>query len=68
MRSPRVGAAATLALLALLAGCGGDDSGSDSSASRYDAHCGYADALTPAPEAGTWFQAYFETLLRNAAF
>ncbi|QIG44990.1 hypothetical protein G5V58_21435 [Nocardioides anomalus] len=36
MRSPRVGAAAALALLALLAGCGGDDSGSDSSASRAD--------------------------------
>jgi len=48
---------------------GGESDGtSDSSASRYDAHCGYADALTPAPEAGTWFQAYFEQLLRGAAF
>jgi hypothetical protein len=24
--------------------------------------------LTPAPEAGTWFQAYFEQLLKYAAF
>jgi len=48
---------------------GGESDGtSDSSASRYDAHCGYADALTPAPEAGTWFQAYFEQLLKYAAF
>ena len=48
---------------------GGESDGtSDSSAARYDAHCGYADALTPAPEAGTWFQAYFEQLLKNAAF
>lgn len=46
---------------------GGESDGtSDSSAARYDAHCGYSDALTPAPEAGTWFQAYFEQLLRNA--
>lgn len=48
---------------------GGEGDGtSDTSAARYDAHCGYADALTPAPEAGTWFQAYFEQLLKNAAF
>ncbi|THZ07280.1 glycoside hydrolase [Aureobasidium pullulans] len=46
---------------------GGESDGtSDTSAARYDAHCGYADALKPAPEAGTWFQAYFEQLLRNA--
>lgn len=46
---------------------GGESDGtSDSSATRYDAHCGYADALKPAPEAGTWFQAYFEQLLENA--
>jgi cellulose 1,4-beta-cellobiosidase len=25
-----------------------------------------ADALKPAPEAGTWFEAYFEQLLTNA--
>ena len=36
---------------------GGESDGtSDSSATRYDAHCGYSDALKPAPEAGTWFQ------------
>ncbi|KAK1142376.1 hypothetical protein N8T08_007928 [Aspergillus melleus] len=46
---------------------GGESDGtSDSSATRYDAHCGYSDSLKPAPEAGTWFQAYFEQLLVNA--
>ncbi|PSR76451.1 1, 4-beta cellobiohydrolase [Coniella lustricola] len=33
---------------------------------RYDYHCSYSDALQPAPEAGTWFEAYFEQLLTNA--
>jgi len=42
------------------------DGTSDTSAVRYDAHCGMSDALKPAPEAGTWFQAYFEQLLKNA--
>ncbi|KAF2205237.1 1,4-beta cellobiohydrolase [Delitschia confertaspora ATCC 74209] len=42
------------------------DGTSDTSAVRYDAHCGYDDALKPAPEAGTWFEAYFEQLLTNA--
>ncbi|CAG7922049.1 unnamed protein product [Penicillium olsonii] len=46
---------------------GGESDGtSDSSAARYDAHCGYSDALQPAPEAGTWFQAYFAQLVQNA--
>lgn len=46
---------------------GGEADGtSDTSAVRYDATCGTADALKPAPEAGTWFQAYFEQLLRNS--
>ncbi|KAI5803675.1 1,4-beta-D-glucan cellobiohydrolase C [Geopyxis carbonaria] len=46
---------------------GGESDGtSDTSASRYDYHCGLSDALQPAPEAGTWFQAYFEQLLTNA--
>ncbi|GIJ84027.1 hypothetical protein Asppvi_002860 [Aspergillus pseudoviridinutans] len=46
---------------------GGESDGtSDTSAKRYDAHCGLEDALKPAPEAGTWFQAYFEQLLRSA--
>ncbi|KAJ5683376.1 hypothetical protein N7462_006541 [Penicillium macrosclerotiorum] len=42
------------------------DGTSDTTSSRYDAHCGYSDALQPAPEAGTWFEAYFEQLLVNA--
>ena len=42
------------------------DGTSNTTATRYDAHCGYADALQPAPEAGTWFEAYFEQLLVNA--
>ena len=46
---------------------GGEGDGtSDTSATRCDAHCGLADALKPAPEAGKWFQAYFEQLLVNA--
>lgn len=36
---------------------GGESDGtSDTSAERYDAHCGAEAALQPAPEAGTWFQ------------
>jgi cellulose 1,4-beta-cellobiosidase len=42
------------------------DGTSDTSSARYDAHCGLSDALQPAPEAGTWFEAYFEQLLTNA--
>ncbi|KAF2152180.1 glycoside hydrolase family 6 protein [Myriangium duriaei CBS 260.36] len=46
---------------------GGESDGtSDSSAERYDSTCGLSDALSPAPEAGTWFQAYFQQLLTNA--
>ena len=46
---------------------GGEADGtSDSSAARYDYHCGASDALTPAPQAGTWFQAYFAQLVQNA--
>ncbi|KAF8427727.1 cellobiohydrolase II [Tirmania nivea] len=48
---------------------GGESDGtSDSSATRYDSFCGSASSFIPAPEAGTWFQAYFEQLLTNAAF
>ncbi|KAK6342260.1 hypothetical protein TWF730_001737 [Orbilia blumenaviensis] len=43
------------------------DGTSDTSAVRYDSHCGSAASLKPAPEAGTWFQAYFEQLLVNAS-
>ncbi|KAI4154578.1 MAG: hypothetical protein LQ340_001587 [Diploschistes diacapsis] len=42
------------------------DGTSDTTAARYDFHCGLTDALQPAPEAGTWFQAYFAQLLQNA--
>ncbi|KAF2024738.1 cellobiohydrolase II [Setomelanomma holmii] len=46
---------------------GGESDGtSDTSAARYDGFCGKPSALKPAPEAGTWFQAHFETLLKNA--
>lgn len=42
------------------------DGTSDTSAARYDATCGRSSAFKPAPEAGTWFNAYFEMLLKNA--
>jgi len=46
---------------------GGESDGtSDTTATRYDSFCGNADAYKPAPEAGTWNQAYFVQLLQNA--
>ncbi|KAJ3837483.1 cellulase CEL6B [Lentinula raphanica] len=42
------------------------DGTSNTSSPRYDAHCGLPDATPNAPEAGTWFQAYFETLVEKA--
>ncbi|KAF2855195.1 glycoside hydrolase family 6 protein [Plenodomus tracheiphilus IPT5] len=46
---------------------GGESDGtSDQSSARYDGFCGKASAMKPAPEAGTWFQAYFQMLLQNA--
>jgi cellulose 1,4-beta-cellobiosidase len=46
---------------------GGESDGtSDTSANRYDSFCGKPDAYKPAPEAGTWNQAYFEMLVKNA--
>lgn len=42
------------------------DGTSNTTSARYDYHCGLSDALQPAPEAGTWFEAYFEQLLTNA--
>lgn len=42
------------------------DGTSDPSAERYDAKCSSPDAMQGAPQAGTWFQAYFEQLLENA--
>ncbi|THV07802.1 hypothetical protein K435DRAFT_847610 [Dendrothele bispora CBS 962.96] len=43
------------------------DGTSDSSSPRFDSHCSLSDALQPAPEAGTWFQEYFEQLVTNAS-
>ncbi|PNS18474.1 Proteasome activator complex subunit 4 [Sphaceloma murrayae] len=46
---------------------GGESDGtSNSTAVRFDSTCVRGSAVTPAPEAGTWFQAYFEQLLVNA--
>ncbi|KAI1841545.1 hypothetical protein JX266_012297 [Neoarthrinium moseri] len=42
------------------------DGTSNTTATRYDYHCGLSDALQPAPEAGSWFEAYFEQLFNNA--
>ncbi|KAK8112725.1 glycosyl hydrolase family 6 [Apiospora sp. TS-2023a] len=42
------------------------DGTSDTTAARYDFHCGLEDSMKPAPEAGTWFEAYFEQLFKNA--
>jgi cellulose 1,4-beta-cellobiosidase len=45
---------------------GESDGSSDSSAPRFDEMCVGPSATTPAPQAGTWFQEYFEMLIRNA--
>ncbi|KAF8058671.1 putative cellulose 1,4-beta-cellobiosidase II precursor [Lyophyllum atratum] len=46
---------------------GGEADGtSDATAERYDVACGSETSLIPAPEAGTWFQEYFEQLLKQA--
>jgi len=42
------------------------DGTSNTTSPRYDAHCGQSDATKPAPEAGTWFEAFFETLVSAA--
>ncbi|KAI1794654.1 cellobiohydrolaseII [Ganoderma leucocontextum] len=42
------------------------DGTSNSSSPRYDSTCSLSDAAQPAPEAGTWFQSYFETLVSAA--
>ncbi|KAJ7161508.1 cellobiohydrolase II [Mycena crocata] len=42
------------------------DGTSNSSATRFDFHCALADADQPAPEAGTWFQEFFMTLVAKA--
>ncbi|KAJ3489002.1 hypothetical protein NLI96_g2458 [Meripilus lineatus] len=46
---------------------GGESDGtSNSSSPRFDSTCSLSDAAQPAPEAGTWFQSYFETLVSKA--
>ncbi|EEY23848.1 exoglucanase-6A [Verticillium alfalfae VaMs.102] len=46
---------------------GGESDGtSDETAVRFDENCHSPSAFQPAPEAGGWFQAYFEMLLKNA--
>jgi len=45
---------------------GESDGTSDSSAARYDFHCGSVDSKVPAPEAGDWFSDYFVMLVTNA--
>jgi cellulose 1,4-beta-cellobiosidase len=45
---------------------GESDGTSDTTAARYDAHCGSVDSVQPAPEAGQWFPSYFTMLATNA--
>jgi len=46
---------------------GGESDGtSNSSAPRFDPHCALSDATPNAPQAGDWFQAFFETLVEKA--
>lgn len=46
---------------------GGEGDGtSDEDAVRYDEMCSSESSVVPAPEAGSWFQEYFELLIRNA--
>ncbi|KAH6669624.1 exoglucanase-6A [Plectosphaerella plurivora] len=46
---------------------GGEGDGtSDETAVRFDESCVSPSSVIPAPEAGAWFQEYFEMLLRNA--
>jgi cellulose 1,4-beta-cellobiosidase len=45
---------------------GESDGTSDTSAQRYDYHCGSADSRIPAPEAGNWFSEAFVAMANNA--
>ncbi|KZS89314.1 cellulase CEL6B [Sistotremastrum niveocremeum HHB9708] len=42
------------------------DGTSNSSAPRYDSTCSLPDADQPSPQAGSWFQEYFQTLVQKA--
>ena len=45
---------------------GESDGTSNTSSSRYDAHCTSSDSQVPAPQAGQWFDTYFVDLCTNA--
>lgn len=46
---------------------GGESDGtSNSSSPHFDPTCALSDSRLPAPEYGTWFEAYFEDLIRFA--
>ena len=45
---------------------GESDGTSDESAKRFDGYCGHATAMKNAPEAGQWFQEFFEMGIKNA--
>jgi cellulose 1,4-beta-cellobiosidase len=45
---------------------GESDGSSDASGPRYDSSCSNPDATLGAPQAGTWFHAYFLSLVQNA--
>ncbi|TDL20974.1 cellulase [Rickenella mellea] len=45
---------------------GDSDGTSDPSSTRFDSHCALNTSVQPAPEAGVWFQSYFEMLVENA--
>jgi len=45
---------------------GESDGTSDESDKSFDGYCGHATAMKPAPEAGQWFQKFFEEGLMNA--
>ncbi|KDQ09306.1 glycoside hydrolase family 6 protein [Botryobasidium botryosum FD-172 SS1] len=45
---------------------GQSDGTSDTTSPRYDVACTSATSQIPAPEAGGWFQAYFELLIKQA--
>lgn len=45
---------------------GESDGSSNSTAPRYDFHCGSSDSYIPAPQAGQWFADFFVMLCENA--
>ena len=45
---------------------GESDGSSDTSAPRYDIHCGSDESVKNAPDAGQWFDSFFVMLAENA--